>query len=54
MQARERVRSWVHAFNRADVDALASFYTEDAVNHQLAESPGLRGCGFFVPIPDGP
>lgn len=27
------------AFNRADVDALAAFYTEDAVNHQVAESP---------------
>jgi limonene-1,2-epoxide hydrolase len=33
------VRAWVEAFNRADVDALAAFYAEDAVNHQVAEAP---------------
>ena len=27
------------AFNRADVDALSALYREDAVNHQVAESP---------------
>ena len=32
----------MEAFNRTDVDALASFYSEDAVNHQVAESP-VRG-----------
>ena len=36
---REVVRRWVEAFNREDVDALTSMYTEDAVNHQVAESP---------------
>lgn len=39
MQPRQVVQAWVDAFNRADVDALATFYTEDAVNHQVAESP---------------
>ncbi len=39
MKPRELVREWVDAFNRADPDALAAFYTEDAVNHQVAESP---------------
>ena len=39
MQLHQLVRSWVEAFNRADVDALADFYTEDAVNHQVAETP---------------
>ena len=39
MQPRQLVRSWVEAFNRADVDALAAFYTEDAINHQVAEAP---------------
>jgi limonene-1,2-epoxide hydrolase len=39
MQPRQLVRSWVEAFNRADVDALANFYSEDAVNHQVAEAP---------------
>ena len=33
------VEDWVDAFNRADVDALVGFYAEDAVNHQVAESP---------------
>jgi limonene-1,2-epoxide hydrolase len=28
----------VEAFNRADADTLASFYTGDAVNHQVAEA----------------
>jgi limonene-1,2-epoxide hydrolase len=32
------VAEWVKAFNRADVDALAAMYAEDAVNHQVAES----------------
>lgn len=39
MSPRELVRQWVAAFNRADADALAAFYAEDAVNHQVAESP---------------
>jgi limonene-1,2-epoxide hydrolase len=42
MQPRELVRAWVEAFNRADADALAAFYAEDAVNHQVAEAP-VRG-----------
>ena len=39
MRPRELVRAWVEAFNRADADALAAFYAEDAVNHQVAEAP---------------
>jgi len=39
MQPRELVRAWVDAFNRADAAALAGFYSEDAINHQVAESP---------------
>src|SRR5262245_36302197 len=39
MEPRELVRSWVDAFNRGDVDSLADFYSEDATNHQVAESP---------------
>ena len=42
MGPRQLVRAWVEAFNRADADALAGFYTEDAVNHQVAEAP-VRG-----------
>ena len=39
MKPRQLVQAWVQAFNRADMEALASFYSEDAVNHQVAESP---------------
>src|SRR5262245_19900128 len=39
MSPRELVVAWVEAFNRADVDALDAFYAEDAINHQVAESP---------------
>ena len=42
MRPRQLVEQWVAAFNRADPDALASFYADDAVNHQVAESP-VRG-----------
>jgi limonene-1,2-epoxide hydrolase len=38
------VRTWVDAFNRGDVDALAALYAEDAVNHQVVEAP-LLGRG---------
>lgn len=39
MSPRDRVRAWVEAFNRADVDALAAMYSEDAINHQVANEP---------------
>jgi limonene-1,2-epoxide hydrolase len=39
MTPKALVEAWVAAFNRADADALAAFYAEDAVNHPVAESP---------------
>ena len=33
------VTAWVEAFNRADVESLAAFYAEDAVNHQVCWDP---------------
>ena len=39
MPPRQLVFAWVEAFNRADVEALSAFYTEDAINHQVAEAP---------------
>lgn len=39
MEPREVVEKWVEAFNRSDVGALVDLYTEDAVNHQVAEAP---------------
>jgi len=38
MRPKELVQAWVEAFNRADVDALASMYEANATNHQVAES----------------
>lgn len=39
MRPKELVQAWVEAFNRADAEALAAFYAESAVNHQVAEAP---------------
>jgi limonene-1,2-epoxide hydrolase len=39
MQPAELVRAWVEAFNGADAERLASFYSETAINHQVAEAP---------------
>ncbi len=39
MKPKELVQAWVNAFNRADVNALASFYEINATNHQVAEQP---------------
>ena len=39
MKPKSLVEAWVDAFNRRDVDALAEFYSDDAINHQVAESP---------------
>lgn len=39
MNPRTLVEKWVEAFNRADAEALAAFYADDAVNHQVANEP---------------
>lgn len=39
MRPREVVKKWVDAFNQADADALAEFYTVDAINHQVSNDP---------------
>jgi hypothetical protein len=39
MEPKELVHAWVEAFNRADIATLASMYSEDATNHQVAEAP---------------
>lgn len=42
MNPKALIEKWVAAFNSADADALAEFYAEAAVNHQVAEAP-VRG-----------
>jgi ketosteroid isomerase-like protein len=39
MQPTDVVHAWVHAFNRAVVEALTKSYSSDAINQQIAESP---------------
>ena len=39
MRPRDVVTAWVRAFNRADAEALAGLYAEDAVNHQVVRQP---------------
>jgi ketosteroid isomerase-like protein len=39
MSPKELVERWVELFNAGDADALAALYHEDAVNHQVPESP---------------
>lgn len=39
MRPKEVLKAWVDAFNRADVETLAAFYREDAINHQVAKNP---------------
>jgi predicted enzyme related to lactoylglutathione lyase/ketosteroid isomerase-like protein len=36
---RALVERWVELFNAGDADALAELYSEDAVNHQVAQEP---------------
>lgn len=33
------MEKWVAAFNTANADAMAAFYAEDAVNHQVIRDP---------------
>ncbi len=39
MSPKEILQQFVEAFNKADADALANLYSEDAINHQVAENP---------------
>ncbi len=39
MEPHELVEAWVDALNRGDADTIATFYSENATNHQVAEAP---------------
>ncbi|CAD5248807.1 conserved hypothetical protein [Alteromonas sp. 38] len=39
MTPSELVKRWVAAFNEGDADKMASFYAENAINHQVANLP---------------
>ena len=44
MRPRELVAAWVDAFNRGNPDEMAGFYSEHAINHQVAREP-VEGRG---------
>lgn len=39
MTPKQIVAKWVEAFNNTDVEKLANFYHEEAINHQVANDP---------------
>jgi len=39
MSPKDIVERWVEAFNNGEADAIAGFYSTDAINHQVAETP---------------
>lgn len=39
MQPKDFLQNWINAFNKADSEALANLYHDDAVNHQVANEP---------------
>jgi ketosteroid isomerase-like protein len=39
MSPKEIIEKWVEAFNSGKADDVAEFYSQDAINHQVAETP---------------
>ena len=39
MTPKELIIEWVDAFNKGDANLIADFYTENAINHQVANEP---------------
>jgi limonene-1,2-epoxide hydrolase len=39
MRPKEVLQKFINAFNMKNVNALADLYSEDAINHQVAEEP---------------
>jgi limonene-1,2-epoxide hydrolase len=39
MQPKQILLAWIEAFNKADVNGLATLYHDDAINHQIANEP---------------
>ena len=39
MTPKEVLQKWIDAFNKADVEAIAALYAENAINHQVANEP---------------
>jgi ketosteroid isomerase-like protein len=39
MEPKDVVARWIERFNAGDADGLAALYHDDAVNHQVADTP---------------
>lgn len=39
MNPKELIQKWVEAFNEANVEVLSNMYSDDAINHQVANEP---------------
>ncbi len=39
MTPKQILEQWIDAFNKADIETLNSLYSDDAVNHQVANEP---------------
>ena len=39
MKPKEILKKWIECFNASDVEGIVALYAEDAVNHQVANTP---------------
>jgi limonene-1,2-epoxide hydrolase len=39
MSPKELIQKWVNAFNEGDAEKLSTFYSDDAINHQVSNDP---------------
>jgi limonene-1,2-epoxide hydrolase len=39
MTPKQVLEKWIDAFNKADLDAIAELYHDNAINHQVANEP---------------
>lgn len=46
MLPKEILQLWIEAFNKADTEAIVDLYSEDAINHQVANDPVVGKCAI--------
>ncbi|PLX10097.1 MAG: steroid delta-isomerase [Marinilabiliales bacterium] len=39
MTPKETLKKWIKAFNNCDVEGISNLYSDDAINHQVPNSP---------------
>jgi limonene-1,2-epoxide hydrolase len=39
MTPKQILEQWIDAFNKADVNSISALYSDDAINHQVANEP---------------